>query len=87
VTLGRRLLVAPIRIYQRFVSPALGARCKYHPSCSEYAVGAIRSFGVLRGSVLSAWRLLRCNPWSLGGVDHPHSQTLFSAPPTAPRQP
>jgi putative membrane protein insertion efficiency factor len=87
MTPARRVLVAPIRFYQRFVSPAVGPRCKYHPSCSEYAVGAIRSFGVLRGSVLSVWRLLRCNPWSLGGVDHPHGQTLFPSPPTPRRQP
>lgn len=87
MTPARRLLVAPIRLYQRFVSPAVGPRCKYHPSCSEYAVGAIRSFGVLRGSILAVWRLLRCNPWSLGGVDHPGSQTLFPSPPTVHRQP
>ncbi|MGI8439729.1 MAG: membrane protein insertion efficiency factor YidD [Thermoleophilaceae bacterium] len=87
MTPARRLLVAPIRLYQRFVSPAVGPRCKYHPSCSEYAVGAIRSFGVLRGSILAVWRLLRCNPWSLGGVDHPRTQTLFPSPPTAHRQP
>ncbi len=87
MTAVRRLVVGPIRLYQRYLSPALGTRCKYHPSCSEYAVGAIRSFGVVRGSILAAWRLLRCNPWSLGGVDHPHKQTVFPAPPTAPPQP
>ena len=45
--------------------------CKYHPSCSEYAVLAIRKHGVLKGAVLAGWRLLRCNPWSHGGVDYP----------------
>ena len=73
----RAVLVAPIRLYQRFVSPALGARCKYHPTCSEYAVQAIRSYGVLRGLVLAAWRVLRCNPWSHGGVDPVEAQTIF----------
>jgi putative membrane protein insertion efficiency factor len=77
----KSLLIAPIRIYQRLISPALPARCKYHPTCSEYAVRAIRAHGVLRGSVLAGWRLLRCNPWSYGGVDHPEHQTLFRSTP------
>lgn len=71
------ILLAPIRLYQRFISPALPARCRYHPTCSAYAVEAVRSHGVLRGSVLAAWRLLRCNPFSPGGVDHVASQRLF----------
>ena len=73
----RAVLVAPIRFYQRFVSPALPARCKYHPTCSEYAVQAIRSYGLLRGLVLAAWRLLRCNPWSHGGEDPVEAQKIF----------
>ena len=73
----RAVLVAPIRFYQRFVSPALPARCKYHPTCSEYAVQAIRSYGIPRGIVLAAWRLMRCNPWSHGGVDPVEAQTIF----------
>jgi putative membrane protein insertion efficiency factor len=44
--------------------------CKYHPSCSEYAIQALRRYGLVRGSVLAGWRLLRCNPWSRGGVDY-----------------
>jgi hypothetical protein len=51
--------------------------CKYHPSCSHYAVDAFREFGLARGTILTGWRLLRCNPWSHGGVDQPHDQTLF----------
>ena len=73
----RGILVAPIRLYQRTLSPALPARCKYHPSCSEYAVQAVRRYGVVRGVVLAGWRLLRCNPWSHGGVDFVEDQTLF----------
>jgi putative membrane protein insertion efficiency factor len=73
----RGILVAPIRLYQRTLSPALPARCKYHPSCSEYAVQAVRRYGVLRGVVLAGWRLLRCNPWSKGGVDYAKHQRLF----------
>jgi uncharacterized protein len=77
----RGFLVAPIRLYQRTISPALPARCKYHPSCSEYAVQAVRRYGVLRGAVLAGWRLLRCNPWSHGGVDFVEDQTLFRTRP------
>ena len=73
----RAVLVAPIRVYQRFISPALPRRCKYHPTCSEYAVQAIRTHGVPRGLVLAAWRLLRCNPWSHGGYDPVEAQTIF----------
>ena len=77
----RSVAVAPIRVYQRAISPALPRRCKYYPSCSEYGVQAIRSYGILRGLVLAAWRLLRCNPWSLGGVDFVEDQKLFRARP------
>ena len=73
----RAVLVAPIRLYQRFLSPALPRRCKYHPSCSEYAVQSIRTYGVLKGLVLAGWRLLRCNPWSYGGYDPVEAQTIF----------
>ncbi len=73
----RTIAIAPIRVYQRVVSPLLGQRCRYYPSCSEYAVRAIRSFGILRGGVLAGWRILRCNPWSPGGFDHPEDQKLF----------
>jgi putative membrane protein insertion efficiency factor len=76
-TAGRRLAVAPIRLYQRFVSPALPRRCKYHPTCSAYAVQSIQRYGILRGAVLAAWRLLRCNPFSDGGYDPVSAQTLF----------
>ena len=72
-----RLLVLLVRGYQRALSPLLADRCKYHPTCSQYAVDALREHGALRGTVLAAWRVLRCNPWSAGGVDHAHDQTLF----------
>jgi uncharacterized protein len=72
--------VAPIRAYQRLVAPALGQRCKYYPSCSEYAAQAIGRFGILRGLVLGTWRLLRCNPWSHGGFDPIDAQRLFQSP-------
>ena len=65
----RELFIAPIRLYQRVISPLLPPRCKYYPSCSQYAVEAIRVHGVGRGLLLGAWRLLRCNPLSDGGLD------------------
>lgn len=80
----RRLAIAPIRVYQRLFAPALGSRCKYHPSCSEYAAQAIGRFGILRGLVLAAWRLLRCNPWSHGGFDPVDAQRLFHSPSPRP---
>ena len=68
----KAVAILPIRLYQLLVSPLLPANtCKYHPSCSDYAILAIRKHGVLRGVPLVAWRLLRCNPWSHGGVDYP----------------
>jgi putative membrane protein insertion efficiency factor len=73
--------MAPIRLYQRLVSPLMPARCKYHPTCSEYAVQAIRAHGPLRGIVLAGWRLLRCNPLSDGGIDRVEDQRLFTARP------
>jgi putative membrane protein insertion efficiency factor len=75
----RAALIAPIRAYQRVISPLFPRRCKYHPTCSQYAVDAIREFGPARGVVLAGWRLLRCNPWSHGGVDYAHDQTVFRA--------
>jgi putative membrane protein insertion efficiency factor len=57
--------------------PLFAGSCKYHPSCSQYALDALRTHGFLRGSVLVGWRLLRCNPWSHGGVDFVSAQRLF----------
>ena len=74
---ARAVVSLPIRLYQRLLSPALGQRCKYHPSCSVYALQAIRTYGILRGVVLAGWRLLRCNPWSHGGIDPVEQQRLF----------
>ena len=65
----RKFAIAPIKAYQKWISPMFGPRCKYYPSCSSYAVTAIETYG-LKGIAMSAWRLLRCNPWSHGGVDY-----------------
>jgi hypothetical protein len=73
----KHVVTLPIHAYRALLSPLLGPRCKYHPSCSRYALDAVSEYGALRGLVLAAWRLLRCNPWSPGGVDHVRDQTLF----------
>jgi putative membrane protein insertion efficiency factor len=79
VKVARALVVVPIRIYQRLFSPLVGQRCKYYPSCSEYAAQAITKFGILRGLVLAARRVLRCNPFSHGGFDPVEDQRLFKS--------
>jgi putative membrane protein insertion efficiency factor len=80
----RTVVLAPIVVYQRAISPAIPRRCKYEPTCSHYAVGAIREYGILRGLVLAGWRLLRCNPWSLGGYDPVEAQRVFRIAPDTP---
>jgi putative membrane protein insertion efficiency factor len=65
----RQAFVLPLRLYRAAVSPLLGARCRFHPSCSAYAVEAVLSHGVLRGATLAFRRLLRCHPRHLGGYD------------------
>jgi len=84
MTALRKVVVLPIRVYQRLISPVLGDRCKYYPSCSEYAAQAVERFGILRGLVLAGWRLLRCNPWSNGGYDPVEEQRLFKTRVPAP---
>jgi putative membrane protein insertion efficiency factor len=73
----RTVVTAPIVVYQRFISPGIPRRCKYEPTCSRYAVDAVREYGILRGLVLAGWRLLRCNPWSYGGYDPVSAQRVF----------
>jgi putative membrane protein insertion efficiency factor len=75
------LVSAPIVSYQRVISPGLPRRCRYEPTCSRYAVQALREYGILRGLVLAVWRLLRCNPWSRGGYDPVEAQQLFRVAP------
>lgn len=65
----KRLALLPITVYQRWISPTMPRRCRFEPTCSSYAVTAVRRFGLIRGLALAAWRLLRCNPFSHGGFD------------------
>jgi len=70
----KALVVGFIRVYQKWISPMFPPRCKYYPSCSSYAVTAISTHGI-KGVFMAVWRLLRCNPWSYGGVDYvPHTK-------------
>lgn len=73
----RKVVAAPIWLYQKLISPLMRPRCKYVPSCSEYARMSIREYGVVKGVILAGWRLLRCNPASHGGIDYPCDQKLF----------
>lgn len=75
------VLVAPIRFYQRFITPYTPATCRYYPTCSAYAVTALRTRGAVIGTALTVWRLLRCNPWSDGGVDHVPAHGWRAEPP------
>ena len=74
------VLVLPIRAYQLLVSPLLGPRCRFYPSCSSYALEAIRTHGALRGTWLGGRRLLRCHPWNPGGLDPVPPTTARLAP-------
>jgi putative membrane protein insertion efficiency factor len=76
-----RFLVVLVRAYQVVLSPLLPGSCKYHPSCSRYAIDALREYGALRGSILAGWRILRCNPFSHGGHDPVAQQRVFRSRP------
>ena len=73
----KRLLLYLIGLYHRFISPAFPRRCKYHPTCSDYAAQAVRELGPVRGGIVAGWRLLRCNPLSDGGIDDLADRRLF----------
>lgn len=66
-----RLLIGIVRLYQMSVGRLLGGRCRFYPTCSNYAIAAIRVNGPVVGLAQAGWRLLRCGPWTRGGVDHP----------------
>ncbi|MDC8015146.1 membrane protein insertion efficiency factor YidD [Tahibacter soli] len=78
-----RLILFFLKLYKRLLSPLLGARCRYHPSCGDYARIAVARHGALRGGLLAGWRLLRCNPASAGGIDPVPLTFTFRRPPNA----
>lgn len=63
------LLILPIRFYRSFISPFTPASCRFTPTCSEYAIQALRKHGPVKGLALAVWRILRCNPWGGSGYD------------------
>ena len=65
----KKLLIFPIRLYKKYISPLLGNHCRYWPTCSIYMIQAIEIHGAVKGLILGTWRILRCNPWSKGGYD------------------
>ncbi len=63
------ILMLLVKFYRKFISPLFPPCCKYYPTCSTYALQALEKHGAIKGTILAGWRLLRCNPWSLGGID------------------
>jgi uncharacterized protein len=66
-----RLVIGLVRLYQLTLSPLIGRQCRFQPTCSNYMIGAVEKYGVLRGVPLGLWRILRCNPFCKGGYDPP----------------
>ena len=75
--LVREAFLLPVHAYRWLISPNLKPRCRYYPSCSSYAVEAVRELGIIRGTIVAAWRVVRCNPWSQGGVDELADRRIF----------
>ncbi|KJQ52569.1 putative membrane protein insertion efficiency factor [Microbacterium sp. SA39] len=75
----RNMVLGFLTAYRKTISPLYGDVCAYYPSCSAYAVGAVQQHGAVRGTLFSAWRILRCNPWTRGGVDdvRPHQHFRY----------
>jgi len=67
----KKLLIGFIKIWRLFFSPLYPASCKYHPTCSEYALLAVEKYGIFKGSFKAIYRILRCNPFAKGGIDYP----------------
>ncbi len=67
----KQILISLIKLYKRYVSPLKPQSCRYYPTCSDYSIQAIEKYGVVKGTLKSLWRILRCNPFSKGGIDYP----------------
>lgn len=80
-------MIACIRLYQRLISPMLGQHCRFHPSCSQYAIDALRLHGVFAGLALAAWRILRCQPFCRGGYDPVPPRRGTGTPPSPAAHP
>lgn len=66
----RKILIFMVKLYKKFISPLKPACCRFYPTCSTYAIQAFEKHGVIKGLYLSIWRVLRCNPWNIGGIDY-----------------
>ena len=71
ISLPGFFLIGLVRFYQFAISPMLGPNCRFHPTCSQYFILAVKKYGVLRGTLKGVWRIVRCNPWNPGGYDPP----------------
>jgi putative membrane protein insertion efficiency factor len=78
----RTALLGVIRVYQLLLSPLLPPTCRYTPTCSAYALEAVRRYGAVRGALLATWRILRCNPWGGSGYDPPRWPGDSARPPS-----
>ncbi|MCQ2517008.1 MAG: membrane protein insertion efficiency factor YidD [Saccharofermentans sp.] len=65
----KKVLIKLVKVYQKYISPAIGPHCKYRPTCSEYMIECLETYGVIKGLPRGIWRILRCNPFSKGGYD------------------
>lgn len=65
----KKFLICIIKFYKKYISPVKGTKCPYFPTCSEYALEAVEKYGTVKGGILAAWRICRCNPFSKGGYD------------------
>lgn len=65
----KRLAIGLIRLYQKLISPLTGAHCRFYPTCSQYSIEAYEKHGFIKGTVLTVWRILRCNPFGKAGID------------------
>lgn len=71
------IIISLIKFYRRFLSPLKPPICKYYPTCSCYALKAVEKHGAVKGSALAVWRIMRCNPWSMGGIDNVPDEFTF----------
>ena len=78
---ARLLVLGLIRLYRMTFGLFIGGRCRFYPSCSAYAEQAVREVGVVRGVALAVWRILRCGPWTGGGIDYPPSRVTLERDP------
>ena len=71
LSIPARLLIWLVGLYQWMLRPAIGAHCRFEPSCSTYFIESVRKYGAIRGALRGIWRICRCNPWNPGGYDPP----------------